>query len=225
MFQEPGSGLSSRGRGARQPLSDRPLEPLEPLAIEFDEGSQSRPIAARARDMANRLLDRVVRARVNLLGRPRSSFHVWGCSGLVSAILLGVFLVAIQDLSFWVLAAVSATGCLTFLALAMGTKIVTGEETLIYYHHEVGILLAAGVVLRLLEQPLLPYLEPTLLAVGMFLAWGRVGCLMVGCCHGRPHAWGVRYGPEHAADGFTSHLTGVRLFPISFWRRSRCSAP
>ncbi|HWK90376.1 MAG TPA: prolipoprotein diacylglyceryl transferase family protein, partial [Longimicrobium sp.] len=50
--------------------------------------------------------------------------------------------------------------------------------------------------------------------VGAFLACGRVGCLMVGCCHGRPYAWGVRYRGEHADAGFAAHLVGVRLFPV-----------
>jgi hypothetical protein len=60
-----------------------------------------------------------------------------------------------------------------------------------------------------------------MLAVGTFLAFGRIGCLMVGCCHGRPSAWGIRYSHEHAAEGFPRPLVGVRLFPIqaveSFW--------
>ena len=37
---------------------------------------------------------------------------------------------------------------------------------------------------------------------------------MVGCCHGRPHHWGVRYSEEHAAEGFPSCYVGVRLFPV-----------
>ncbi|MFQ5524995.1 MAG: prolipoprotein diacylglyceryl transferase family protein [Thermoanaerobaculia bacterium] len=185
----------------------QPVAPGSPAAARA-------PLAHRARRAINRLFDSVVRPRLSVLGRSRSSFQVWGYSGLGAAILLGVFLVTIQGLSFPVLGALAATACATFLALAMATKIVTGEEKLIYYHHEVAILLTTGVALRLLGQPVLPYLELTLLAVGMFLAWGRVGCLMVGCCHGRPHTWGVRYGPDHASNGFASHLTGIRLFPI-----------
>jgi len=72
-----------------------------------------------------------------------------------------------------------------------------------------------------LHQSILPYLDMTILGVGMFLSCGRVGCLMVGCCHGRPHRRGVCYRNEHAAAGFTPYLVGVRLFPIqlieSFW--------
>jgi hypothetical protein len=43
---------------------------------------------------------------------------------------------------------------------------------------------------------------------------GRIGCLMVGCCHGRPAKWGVRYRREHADAGFPSWLVGVPLFPV-----------
>src|SRR5262249_35858044 len=42
----------------------------------------------------------------------------------------------------------------------------------------------------------------------------RGGCLMVGCCHGKPHHWGVRYTEEHAAEGFPDCYVGVRLFPV-----------
>jgi hypothetical protein len=37
---------------------------------------------------------------------------------------------------------------------------------------------------------------------------------MVGCCHGRPHRWGVRYDARHAEAGLTHALVGVRLFPV-----------
>src|SRR5439155_22019386 len=82
------------------------------------------------------------------------------------------------------------------------------------YHHEIDVMINAALLLWLLGQPLLPYLDLTILGIGMFLACGRVGCLMVGCCHGRPHSWGVRYKQEHADAGFAPYYVGVRLFPI-----------
>jgi Prolipoprotein diacylglyceryl transferase len=117
-------------------------------------------------------------------------------------------------LSAWVMAGVVLAAVSAFFGLAMFTKLLTGQERLIYYHHEIAVMVAAGALLWLLHQPMLPYLDVTLLGVGVFLACGRLGCLMVGCCHGVPHRWGVRYGAEHARAGFTPYYAGVRLFPV-----------
>ncbi len=162
----------------------------------------------------NRILDGLVRPEVYVLHRPRSAFQVCGYTGLVLAILLAMSLVVRLGLSPFVMTMNILAAVLTFLGLAMATKIITGEENLVYYHHEIAVLVVTAVLLWLLRQPLLPYLDATILGVGLFLACGRIGCLMVGCCHGRPHRWGVRYRAEHAAGGFTPYYVGIRLFPI-----------
>src|SRR5262249_61119424 len=102
----------------------------------------------------------------------------------------------------------------TFLGIIMTTKPITGQERIIYYPHEIAVSLAAAGLLWLTSEPLLPYLDITILGIGAFLACGRIGCLMVGCCHGRPSGWGIRYTPDHAAAGFTDYYVGVVLFPI-----------
>jgi len=117
-------------------------------------------------------------------------------------------------LKLTVVATLIATAALTFYGVVMATKIVTGEEQIVYYHHEIAVMIVAALMLRLLGQPVLPYLDITILCIGAFLAFGRVGCLMCGCCHGRPHRWGVCYRSEHAKAGFTPYYVGVRLFPI-----------
>jgi hypothetical protein len=96
----------------------------------------------------------------------------------------------------------------------MATKIFTGEERIVYYHHEIGIIVTISLFLAATGQPLRQYLDLAVIGIGVFLACGRIGCLMVGCCHGRSYQWGVRYGEEHAAAGFPFYLVGVRLFPI-----------
>lgn len=151
---------------------------------------------------------------VHVLGRRCSAYFICGLTGLVLAVVLGALLTLHLSLSRWVLAVVVLTAVATFLALAMITKIVVGEERLIYYHHEVAILAMVTLVLWALGQSVLAYLDVTILGVGTFLAFGRLGCFMVGCCHGLPYRWGVRYRPEHAAAGFTPYFVGVRLFPI-----------
>lgn len=143
-----------------------------------------------------------------------SAFPALGYIGVAAASLLGMVLVRHAQLSNWMIAEIVVVAVVTFFLLVFATKIITGEERIIYYHHEIGVMLATALLLRVLRQPMLPYLDITIVGIGTFLVCGRIGCLMVGCCHGRPWRWGVRYGEEHAAAGFPSYLVGVRLFPI-----------
>jgi len=145
---------------------------------------------------------------------PGRRFQLSGSAGLTLAVMLTMILTRHTGLSYWVMAGLVGTAIATFLALVMATKIVAGEERLIYYHHEIAVMIMAALFLSAIHKPLLPYLDITILGIGTFLTCGRIGCLMVGCCHGRPHRWGIRYSEEHAAAGFPSYLVGVRLFPI-----------
>lgn len=143
-----------------------------------------------------------------------SAFRLSGLIGFVLASALATALAWRGGLSLWVIAAIAAAGALTFLALALATKIVTGAESLTYYHHQTAILLASMLLLRMLHVPLLPYLDIAALGIGAFLACGRVGCHVSGCCHGLPCRWGVRYGKQNIAAGFPRHLAEVRLIPV-----------
>jgi hypothetical protein len=158
-------------------------------------------------------LDRLMLPQFRLRGRVISSFQFFGYTGLALAIGLTWSLVLARGLSLWVAAGVTLLFPVTFLVLAMLTKIVTGRETLVYYRHMLAYLSSAAVLLNLLGQPPLPYLDIAALGIGVFIACGRLGCLLTGCCHGRPHRWGVRYGTAHVAVGLNQHLVGVRLFP------------
>ena len=164
--------------------------------------------------LSGSFLDKLVRPEVQIFRKRMSSYQVCGYTGLILGVLLGMTLAAYRGLSLWTLGCLTGTGMLTFLGLVMITKIITGEEQIIYYHHEIAIMIMSGLFLNLLNQPVLPYLDLTILGIGTFLACGRVGCLMVGCCHGKPHKWGVCYKKEHADAGFTHYYVGIRLFPI-----------
>jgi hypothetical protein len=63
-------------------------------------------------------------------------------------------------------------------------------------------------------MPILAYLDAVACGLAFFLMAGRVGCCLVGCCHGFPSSIGFRYGEGHALDGFASEWVGVRLFPV-----------
>ena len=162
-------------------------------------------------------LDRLARLELHVAGKRLPAFQICGTAGLCLAVVASWALVARRGLSPWILAAIAVAAVSTFLALTMLTKIVTGVETLVYYHHEIAVISVAAVLLSVLHRPVLPYLDVTALGLGLFLACGRIGCFMVGCCHGRPHAWGVRYTPEHARAGFTTCYVGVCLLPVQLF--------
>ena len=142
------------------------------------------------------------------------AFRLCGLLGYALAFLLAVVLAERGGLAVGVIAALAAAGAAVFLALAMATKIVSGRESLTYYHHQAAVLLADAMVLWWMREPLLPYLDLAVLGLGIFLACGRVGCLWAGCCHGVPFRHGVRYGREYLGTGFPAHLAEVRLFPV-----------
>jgi hypothetical protein len=164
--------------------------------------------------MLNEVLDQIIRPHVEVVGHKLSAFQVFGYLGLAAAVTLSLSLVAYLGLALWVMAVIILAAVATFFLLALLTKTIVGEEQLTYYHHEIMVMVVAALLLRLLRQPAGSFLDATILGIGTFLVWGRIGCLMVGCCHGRPCRWGVRYGAEHQAVGFAPCYVGVRLFPI-----------
>ena len=165
-------------------------------------------------DLISQEIDGLLRARIVIGRRPFSAFQVCGCAGVIIAAALGAFLALRLGLAVWVIGALLAAAALAFLEVVIVTKILTGRETLVYYHHEIAALLHAALILRILRQPMLPYLDITALGIGCFLAFGRTGCLLVGCCHGRPARTGIHYRQDHADAGFSPLLVGVPLVPV-----------
>jgi len=162
----------------------------------------------------NRGLDRLVRPTVTVAGHPASTFRLCGYAGLVVAVAVSQAVVAAHGRSPLVMAGLTVTAVATFLVLVMVTTLVVGEEVIVYFHHQVAVLTTCLALLWVLDEPILAYLDAVLLGVGGFLLCGRVGCLLVGCCHGRPARLGARYRQEHADHGFPAGYVGVRLLPV-----------
>ena len=141
-------------------------------------------------------------------------FQACGYVGLASATVLAMALVRHQDLSYWLMIAIILTAVLTFMGLSVWSEFRTGRPRLIYYRYLLVVMGSVAALLFSLGYPLLPYLDITILGVGLFVACGRIGCLLIGCCHGRQYKWGVRYHKGRAAPDFPDHLFGIRLFPI-----------
>jgi len=149
-----------------------------------------------------------------IAGRDLSVFRTCGWIGFAagSAVAFGVG--ARLGLSPATGAVLIATAVATFLVLAMATKLLAGREALVYYHHEIAVLTTVGLAAWAGGAPVLAHLDAMALAVGSFLAFGRIGCLLAGCCHGRPAGHGIVYDERHMRAGLPEFLVGVRLLPL-----------
>ena len=162
----------------------------------------------------NGFFDRLVRPEFSFAGRSWLFFQVCGSTGVVCAIVLMLTLAAFSGLSVALMGVLIVADLVACLALTMITKVILGEERLTYCHHEISLIVVTAIIAWLVGQPVLNYLDVSILGLGIGLACGRVGCLMAGCCHGTPARCGVRYGSAHVAAGFSPYYSGARFFPI-----------
>lgn len=143
-----------------------------------------------------------------------SAFHLAGAAGLVAACAVAFGLVAMRGLNWKVMALIVVLAVITFLVVALAAKLVHGEERLVALHQLLAVLAVTALGLWTTGAPIVAYLEVTALGVAVLIACGRLGCLAVGCCHGRVSRIGVVYRDAHAAQGFPAELTGVPLLPV-----------
>jgi len=160
------------------------------------------------------LMDRVVRPEVKIFGRRFSGYFCFVVVGLMSAITLALILTFISGASALVTIGMICLNVVILLSFAMATKIAWGFEQYTFYHYMAMVLFCTPFLLRSFGQPVFPYLDLLSLALILNLAVGRIGCFIVGCCHGKPCKWGVLYGKKHIHSTFTPFYLGVRLFPL-----------
>jgi hypothetical protein len=162
----------------------------------------------------NAILDTLPRTRFGRATRDVPAFRTCGVVGFYLAVATAMGGALLAGVSLLVMSVVAVICGASFFVYVYARRWLTGKETLelidqVWFAElcTAGALLALGV-------PLLPYLDVLAVALCPFLSAGRVGCTLVGCCHGRPSSLGITYGEEHARDGFPAHLVGIRLFPV-----------
>src|SRR5262249_27963947 len=64
------------------------------------------------------------------------------------------------------------------------------------------------------DSRVLPYLDLLAFWLALAAAAWRIGCLLRGCCHGRPCRFGVKYPDARAFPGIAPYYAGIRLFPV-----------
>ncbi|MGD1842522.1 MAG: prolipoprotein diacylglyceryl transferase family protein [Thermonemataceae bacterium] len=155
----------------------------------------------------------------HIFGRTYNIFLLLGIVGFLLGSTLGVKLAYLTGLDVVIAILISVVAALTFFTFAWLSKLFTGQENIIYYRQEIAIVCTTLLVLYSLQQPILPYLDLTLLGVGILVCIGRWGCLSAGCCYGKPCSAkvGICYQKTHAQRGFPVNYVGVKLWPVPLW--------
>ena len=146
-------------------------------------------------------------------GRSVPIFRLTALAGTAAAVTLAVWQASVLGGSPLVQLALCCAAVLTFLTLVFVTKAIAGGEILVYYHHEIAVLAVTAALCAAFGLTAGHHLDATALGLGACLAFGRVGCVAAGCCHGRPAAHGIVYG-EHYARELPVWLLGRRLVPV-----------
>ena len=144
----------------------------------------------------------------------RSPFKRWAYAGLVLGVAVTIALTMYLRLSLAVNVVIVAAAILVFLLRRLISAWTCRGRQLVFYHYLIAVFALAALIAWLSGRPVLPYVDVTVIGFAVFIAIGRIGCLMVGCCHGRPARFGVCYHARDVTAAFDQRFFGVRLFPI-----------
>jgi hypothetical protein len=161
----------------------------------------------------NHYLDSLPCSRLGRYSREVPAFRVMGYAGFYCAAITTLGAGLACNLSILVLAGLEALAAVSFYLWARGRKWVAGRENIAAFEHIWFALAILWGALWLAKIPAGRYLDVVAPSLALFLAVGRIGCLLAGCCHGRPSRLGIRYPHEFAREG-QGHLAGIRLFPV-----------
>jgi prolipoprotein diacylglyceryltransferase len=162
----------------------------------------------------NSFLDALPKGQVLTAASAVPAYRACGIAGFHAALILTAAAGLITGRSLLLLAVVAAVCAASFFAYTYLRKWITGFECLVLIEHVWFALAASAAALWLTGQPVLIYLDAAAPGICVFLAAGRLGCLIAGCCHGCPSSLGIRYPRTMTAEGFPNHWVGVRLFPV-----------
>jgi hypothetical protein len=187
-------------------------EPLQITRIEVRGMPDALPMkeyAAEPPGAMNRALDALANAEA-LFGCNAPPYMVLGVCGIAAAFALLVSLSFRLAIPLVLTAALLVESIAVFVGAALVRKALGSDEHVLL--EDVLLVLSSGGLLTwALGGPVWQTLDCLSLALGVFLVFGRMGCLVSGCCHGRPWSIGIVYrelGPT------SRPLRGIRLFPV-----------
>jgi hypothetical protein len=163
-------------------------------------------------DRLNATFDQLPRERVHLGAREVPAFRSIGILGFHLALLTAMLTGFRAGVSLSDAVGVSVTAAASFFLLGLVRRALTGRESLELLAHVWVAMGSVALYLWAAGVPILPGLDVLSVSLCVFLAFGHLGCLTAGCCHGYPAPLGPAY-PSSA--GLPDRLRGVRLFPVS----------
>jgi hypothetical protein len=163
----------------------------------------------------NEFLDSLPRTRIFRNGRELPAFLAAGMAGFYAAVTVAMGAALATGRSVATIVVLSCAGAASFYGWAWLRRWIAGKEKLVLLEHVWLALAVSGVALWAIREPVLPYLDIESIALGVFLAFGRLGCTLAGCCHGQASSVGIVCGDAFVPHGFPAELAGVRLFPVA----------
>lgn len=135
-----------------------------------------------------------------------STYTVLGLVGyVVASIVLAILGVAIGATLAERAIAIMAPA-VGFVVAVYAARAVVGVERIVFYQAAGAAWLAAVTFASIADLRVGLVSDLAIILVATFLAFGRVGCFHVACCHGRPSSWGVRYSDVSRS---VSHRSGA----------------
>ena len=82
---------------------------------------------------------------------------------------------------------------------------------LVYYGGLIGAIVAGAIYIRWKKLPFWKTADIIAPSIALGSVFGRTGCLLNGCCYGRPTnlPWGIRFPADHPTDGVPVHPTEI----------------
>ena len=132
--------------------------------------------------------------------------------GLILATIMTILVAGLRDLSAFALAMALMVTIAASIFYAGLTAVSRASTSNFRY-----IAIAIGssiVVFWLLGKSIPAHLDLLAVWLAMVMVAARLGCLLRGCCHGRPSQFGIVYNGVKESPGVAPYYLGVRLFPV-----------